>query len=62
MDTHRRIHGHDDAKSSKILTPTSLALKPFITSLVETQTEATLEQGAHSLTPTGATAPTQSDS
>ena len=32
--THRRIHGHDDAKSSKIRTPMSLALKPFTMSLM----------------------------
>lgn len=31
--THTRIHGHDEAKSSKILIPTSLALKPFTMSL-----------------------------
>ncbi|TNN59740.1 hypothetical protein EYF80_030111 [Liparis tanakae] len=33
-----RIHGHDDAKSSKMRTPTSLALKPFTRSLMETDT------------------------
>lgn len=35
--THTRIHGHDDAKSSKIRTPISLALKPFTTSLMRTK-------------------------
>lgn len=35
--THTRIHGHADAKSSKIRMPTSLALKPFTMSLFETR-------------------------
>lgn len=35
--THMRIHGHDDAKSSKIWMPTSLALKPLTTSLMKTK-------------------------
>ena len=32
-ETHAMIHCHDDAKSSKILTPISLALKLFTMSL-----------------------------
>lgn len=36
-ETHAMIHCHDDAKSSKILTPISLALKLFTMSLQDTQ-------------------------
>lgn len=37
--THRRIHGHDDAKSSKIRTLMSLALKPFKMSLMRKESK-----------------------